>query len=100
MQKAKDPKVSVKTLGFLVLSFVRLAQIIQQLRGVPTPGQLRPDLDPQQLARAVHRFQKRLANSSSITVESRPLKLEDSEPAMETAEEQKTGPWQPDETEV
>lgn len=43
----------------LVRSFVALVDCIQRLRGIPTPGQLRPDLDPVQIARMLKRAKAR-----------------------------------------
>lgn len=43
----------------LVRSFVALVDCIQRLRGIPTPGQLRPDLDPVQIARMLKRAKSR-----------------------------------------
>lgn len=54
----KGPK-DLADLSSLVRSFVALVDCIQRLRGIPTPGQLRPDLDPVQIARMLKRAKAR-----------------------------------------
>lgn len=55
------PQTTEALTGFagLVRSFVALVDCIQRLRGIPTPGQLRPDLDPVQIARMLKRAKAR-----------------------------------------
>jgi hypothetical protein len=60
MEHIRDPKLEHGALAALVRSFCSLCQVIQELRGIPRPGQLRPDLDPQQLLRQIKRARTRL----------------------------------------
>lgn len=73
MKRARNPKVETSDLASLVRAFVSLVQVIQELRGVPRPGQLRPDLDPVQMSRAIKRLRDRLprdiAGTSSVISE-------------------------------
>ena len=43
----------------LAMAFCQLGERKRILRGIPLPGQLRPDMDPVQVARAIHRQRTR-----------------------------------------
>jgi hypothetical protein len=59
MEKARTPKLDADSLASLVRSFVALLDGIRELRGIPKAGQLRPDLDPEQLLKALKRARER-----------------------------------------
>ena len=52
-------KVTDAALGLLARSWCLVADAIRELRGIPKAGQLRPDLDPVQLAKALKRSRSR-----------------------------------------
>lgn len=55
----QNPKTTPTVRAVLVRAWDILEERKRILRGIPSPGQLRPDLDPVQLARAVKRHRKR-----------------------------------------
>jgi hypothetical protein len=60
MIKALDPKISAISLATLIRAWDVLEERKRILRGRPLPGQLRPDLDPVQLAKAAKRAKARM----------------------------------------
>jgi len=63
LEKTKDDP---NAYAMLARSYVVILDAIRILRGVPLPGSLRPDLDPQQLRRALRRAKLRVPDSASI----------------------------------
>ncbi len=59
MGHIRNPKVNSIELSQLVRSFVALVDCIQRLRGIPTPGQYRPELSPQKLIAALKKANAR-----------------------------------------
>ncbi len=59
MSRIKDPKTNALELAGLVRAFVALLDCIQRLRGIPTPGQYRPELSPQKLIAALKKANAR-----------------------------------------
>lgn len=59
MQRALEPKISAQSLAQLARAWDVLEERKRILRGKPLPGQLRPDLDPVQMARALKRARQR-----------------------------------------
>lgn len=69
MQKATNPNVSGQTLAALIRAWDVLEERKRILRNRPLPGQLRPDLDPVQLAKAAKRAKARLPHDIGSTIE-------------------------------
>jgi hypothetical protein len=59
VERASDSKTTPAALAALARAFCALQEQKRILRGIPLPGQLRPDLDPVQLARALRRQKDR-----------------------------------------
>ncbi len=59
LQQCLNPKLDPLVLASLVRSFVALVDCIQRLRGIPTPGQYRPELSPQKLIAALKKANAR-----------------------------------------
>ncbi len=59
MKRLLDPKTDSLVFASLVRSFVALVDCIQRLRGIPTPGQYRPELSPQKLIAALKKANAR-----------------------------------------
>ena len=59
MRHIRNPKVNSLELAGLVRSFVALVDCIQRLRGIPTPGQYRPEQTPQKLLAALKKANAR-----------------------------------------
>lgn len=85
MKAARQPKVRVVDLTALVRAFCQLAECIRVLRGLPLPGQLRPDLDPQQLSRAIKRMKQKLPLDIGSSIEA-PSEKEETSDQGETSE--------------
>ena len=56
---ANDPNCKPSVRALLARSWCLLQDTIRVMRGVPSPGQLRPDLDPVQMARMLKRAKAR-----------------------------------------
>lgn len=69
MHKALNPNISAMSLAALVRAWDVLEERKRILRGKPLPGQLRPDLDPVQLAKAAKRAKARLPHDIGSTIE-------------------------------
>jgi hypothetical protein len=54
-----QPETSTADLSRLALAWSSVRESLRVLRGLPLPGQLRPDLDPLQLAKALKRQRDR-----------------------------------------
>ena len=59
MADAKNPETKPAVRAVLARSWCLVTESIRILRGIPAPGQLRPDLDPVNLARALKRHRSR-----------------------------------------
>lgn len=57
--RATKSKVSDSALASLARSWCLVQDCIRVMRGIPSPGQLRPDLDPQQMMKAMKRAKAR-----------------------------------------
>lgn len=57
--RAARDKVTDVALASLARSWCLVQECIRVMRGIPSPGQLRPDLDPVQLSRALKRMKSR-----------------------------------------
>ncbi len=57
---ATDPKTKPLARASIARSFAILGDAIRVWRGIPSPGQYRPDLDPAQLSKAMKRARARL----------------------------------------
>ena len=64
---ANDPKVLAKDRSAIVRAWVDVQYLIQELRGIPKPGQLRPDLDPKQMLRMMKRANGRASKMIDLT---------------------------------
>lgn len=60
IHRAGNPKISGQTLAQLCRAWTDLEERKRILRGKPLPGNLRPDLDPVQLAKATKRLKARV----------------------------------------
>jgi len=89
-------KVTDAALGLLARSWCLVADAIRELRGIPKAGQLRPDLDPVQMAKAVKRMRSRqpidLAQMSQVfgeplEVDAKPDQPEPDTPAKGTSDQ-------------
>jgi hypothetical protein len=86
MIKALDPKVSAISLATLIRAWDVLEERKRILRGKPLPGQLRPDLDPVQLAKAAKRAKARMPHDIGSVIEAETAAQEGSEEPSETGE--------------
>jgi len=57
--EALDPELKPLDRASIARALVYVCDCVQRLRGVPTPGQLRPDLDRVQLAKMIKRAKNR-----------------------------------------
>ncbi len=58
-ERAAKPKVRADHLASLARAWCVVQEAVRIMRGLPLPGQLRPDLDPVQLTRALKRSKSR-----------------------------------------
>lgn len=86
MIKCLDAKISAPSLACLIRAWDILEERKRILRGKPLPGQLRPDLDPVQLAKAAKRAKARMPHDIGSVIEAETAAQEGSEEPSETGE--------------
>lgn len=86
LERMMDPETEDGDVASLARSYCLVEERKRILRGVPLPGQLRPDLDPLQLAKAIKRSRSRkpIELAAQGQTFSAPEEVRDEEPTTKT----------------